>query len=807
MSNFFSLFAVVSACALLAACGGEDVPDDALADVTDDVTMLDAVEDHGTPDAGVDPGQDDAPEDTDQDAVIPTDTYDTLADVEDVVEVYEDTIENQMDIYFPGIRVECRPADLGCGSDEDCEDGLKCVARGCVSEAATASYEFSPDMYHVATMVLPGPDSPTGFDFNGDGVPDNKLAWAIGLFPEGTLRFNSILSDFTRTGVFNLMLELRDVPEDACGPVSLALHPATADIDLDGMPDGGDFQIRQDGFRQDGLGPVAQINSGAIDGNLLRSGPGVELPLKVPLTDGTVLSLPLEGFRVEMLVPDAPAGSGPRSSALALPDAPPDTNAVIGGYIRLSRVVDEINAQAKSCSCAGVNPDLPVASFRVEGGVATASCDQTIDTTPCDWSADGRFCTAMDAVCLAVNVMVMNMDVSSGVTVNDDGEPIPDALSLALYMNVTPSDLFEPPLAPDFAAVGDSWRMSPDCDVLQDDGPTRIGVLGNDHFMPSAPAEIVSVDLTGTDGTVDIIADGTQVVYTPNAGFWGYDGFAYTIDDGGGNQSTAQVGMRVSPATAYDPNRDLSSFCDMYCQQYELCYPDEFPTIYAGGTEQCVSDCFMKFTDLWTGTSPCALAQKQQELCRAALPCFRVPEFDIAMAVLAAGGETADYHCEDQVWARLDACGTCTPGTWGESCAPCPVTYSGPPCDGNGTCSDGSSGDGTCACFDGFENDLENGSCRIESICYPDPCTMKNAIAQSCYPMSDQEQNETFGCSCENNTFWDMNTHTCFDWCDPNPCTGLPNSDGTCMAMSLEYYCGCYPNFMWDPQMKMCVSI
>lgn len=804
MLNKYGLSVVVCACFLFAACGGGDVGGDVTEDAGDEVAELDAVDDPGTVDSVVDAGLDNG------DSANPADAVDEIppADAVDAthVDVYQDTIENRMDTYFEGIGVECRPIDLGCESDEDCDDGLKCVACGCVSEVDTASYQFSPDVYRVATMVLPDSETPTGFDLNGDGVPDNKLAWAIDAFPEGTLRFNSILSDFVRTGVFNLMIELRGLPEDGCGPVSLALHPATSDIDLDGLPDGGDFQIRQDGFRSDGLGPVAQINSGAVDGNLLRSGPGVELPLKVPLTDGTVLTLPLEGFRVEMLIPGTPSDSAPRSTALALRDAPPDTNAMIGGYIRLSRVVDEINAQAKSCACAGVNPDLPVASFRVESGLATASCDQAIDTTPCDWSADGRFCTALDAVCLAVGMMATNMDVTSGVTRNNEEEAIPDALSLALYMNVTPSGLFDPPLAPDFAAVGDSWRMSPDCDVLQDDGPTRIGVLGNDHFLPSAPAEIMSIDTSDADGSVGIIAGGTQVVYTPNPGFWGYDVFSYTISDGNGNQSTAQVGMRVSPAIGYNPDIDLASFCALYCQQYELCYPDEFPSLYSGGVDECLSSCMAEFNNLWVGTSACTVARKQQEICRAALPCFRVPEFDIAMQVLAEGGETADYHCEDQVWARLDACGTCNPGFWGQDCAPCPTSDMNIPCDATGTCSDGSAGDGSCACFDGYENDLENGSCRPEDICYPDPCTMQNAIPDSCYPSWGQDQIETFGCSCENNTFWNSSTQTCFDWCNPNPCLTVPNSDGTCMAMSLEYYCGCNQNFWWDAQSKTCAA-
>lgn len=817
--NPFCLAVLCAAlCSCVVACGGSTPFDDVTDDSAGDIATLDAEGDSGG-DTVADIGQVDLPADSDQDGQMPDSTDgvepgDTPkdpggADTYDIIEVYRDTVENQMETNFEGIDPECRPADLGCRNDEDCGEGQQCVATGCAVAASSESYQFSPDMFHVDRMVLPTGDAPTGFDMNGDGVPDNKLAWAIGIIPGGTLRFNSILSDFVRDGVFNLMIELRNRPDDDCGPLELALHPATSDINLDGLPDGDDYQVRQDGFRTDGLGPVAQINTVAIDGDLLRSGPGVELPLKVPLTDGTVLTLPLEGFRVEMRVPLATPVSDrdTRSLALGLARDSGDTNAVIGGYIRLARVVDEVNSQGKNCACAGVDPEKPIASFRVEGGAATASCDQTIDVGPCDWSADGRFCAAMDAVCLAISIMVLEMDVTSGKTTNDDGKAIPDALSLALYMSVSPSNLFEPPLAPDFAAVGDGWRVSPDCDVLQDDGPTLIGVMANDHFLPSNVPEIVSVDVSESNGMVQIATGGTQVIYTPNTGYWGYDDFTYTIEDDNGNQSTANVAIRVSPATGYDPNLDLSGFCTMYCHQYELCYPDEFPGLYSSGQDQCLSDCFMQHSEMFNGTSTCSLAFKLQELCRAALPCYRLPEFDIAMATLAAGGETEDYHCEDQVWARLEACGNCIPGTWGESCLPCPVTFSGPPCDGMGICSDGKAGDGTCACNQGYEVDPETGSCRWDDPCVPDPCTVENAIPQSCYQAWDAQQNPTYACSCENNTFWDIDTHTCFDWCNPNPCTNVPHSTGDCYAMSLDYTCGCIEAYYYDSAAKACLPM
>jgi len=182
-----------------------------------------------------------------------------------------------------------------------------------------------------------------------------------------------------------------------------------------------------------------------------------------------------------------------------------------------------------------------------------------------------------------------------------------------------------------------------------------------------------------------------------------------------------------------------------------------------------------------------------------------VTEFDDAMDVLAAGGSTDDYRCEEQVDARIGACGDCAPGSWGPACAVCPMSDMGIPCDGYGTCSDGTAGDGTCTCDQGYELDLENGTCRVEDICYPDPCTGTNETAGSCMSLMGQDEQMTYSCSCENGANWDYTDKVCFSWCEPNPCLADPNSNGTCYSMSLEYYCGCVENYFFDAGQKLCV--
>ncbi len=801
----------VVSCVWILACGGGSGPGDLSADVgTDGVEPSDP----GIPDPGlVDPGVDTPSEDPggpDGEVVQPDATE---ADAPDAgtADTPHDTFVDPMDELFDGIRPECRPPDLGCDSDDACAPGSRCIGTRCVEPVTPGDYAFSSDLLGVVAMALPAGDSPSGFDLNGDGVPDNMLAWAIGLYPEGTQVTNRILADFIRTGVFNLLVELRDLPSDACGPLQVALHPATGDLDLDGLPDDGGLQVRHDGFRPDGYGPVAQVNTAAIDGTLLRSGPGVELPLKLPLTDGTVLSLPLEGFRIELVLPEPPAAASPSGLPSApsprFAGAPEGTNAVIGGYVRLSRVVDEVNLQGRYCDCAGVDPGVPLATFRVDEAGAVAECEQAVDTGPCDQSADGRFCANLAEVCLAMSLMTAQADVASGVARDGQDRPIPDAVSLAFYLAVAPALLVEPPLAPDFAAVGDTWRASPDCDVLQDDGPTRIGVLANDHFLPDDPPTIVAVGTGDIQGAVQVVADGTRVVYTPSDGFFGFETFTYTIEDGQGNQSTAQVSMRVSPAIGYDPDRGLYDFCALWCRQASVCDPDGFQDRFEGNEFLCESECMGQFGNDWSLDTACAQALRHQHLCRISLPCFRLGAFDLAMTLLDQGDIPGDYRCETQVAARIAACGDCAPGTFGAQCSPCP-TRDDLPCGGFGTCLDGSAGDGSCDCLPGYEIDDDTGSCRFDDPCDPDPCaSIPLAFEDSCSWYWGQDNLPTYFCACDFGAFWNGLTRTCDTFCDPNPCLLDPNSTGVCHSQSLDYVCECIESFYFDPQFLECLPI
>ncbi len=81
-----------------------------------------------------------------------------------------------------------------------------------------------------------------------------------------------------------------------------------------------------------------------------------------------------------------------------------------------------------------------------------------------------------------------------------------------------------------------------DAVTLRQDTSTRIDVLANDSDPVGEGLLIASVT-NARQGSVQIVDN--EVLYTPAAGFHGTDSFSYSVQDGGGAQSTAAVAVRV----------------------------------------------------------------------------------------------------------------------------------------------------------------------------------------------------------------------------------------------------------------------
>lgn len=110
------------------------------------------------------------------------------------------------------------------------------------------------------------------------------------------------------------------------------------------------------------------------------------------------------------------------------------------------------------------------------------------------------------------------------------------AISNAATVSVTVSPLNDNPVA-----VNDVF------DVAQDSINNSLDVLGNDSDVDGDTLTITAVDATGSAGGA-VTTNGTDVSYSPLAGYSGQETFGYTIADGNGGTAFATVTVTVIPA-------------------------------------------------------------------------------------------------------------------------------------------------------------------------------------------------------------------------------------------------------------------
>ncbi|GAG13176.1 unnamed protein product, partial [marine sediment metagenome] len=94
-------------------------------------------------------------------------------------------------------------------------------------------------------------------------------------------------------------------------------------------------------------------------------------------------------------------------------------------------------------------------------------------------------------------------------------------------------------------AVNDDPVAVDDLAITGQDTPVDVDVLANDTDVEGDNLSVASV----TDpANGSVVNNGSNVTYTPNAGFTGDDTFTYTADDGNGGTATANVTVSVEPA-------------------------------------------------------------------------------------------------------------------------------------------------------------------------------------------------------------------------------------------------------------------
>jgi uncharacterized protein (TIGR03382 family) len=87
--------------------------------------------------------------------------------------------------------------------------------------------------------------------------------------------------------------------------------------------------------------------------------------------------------------------------------------------------------------------------------------------------------------------------------------------------------------------------------VFSNSGPNTLSVLANDTFAPDDP-ETLTITAVTQPANATVVNNGTNVTFTPAAGFRGTTTFNYTLSDGNGGTDTATVTVAVTnnPPTA-----------------------------------------------------------------------------------------------------------------------------------------------------------------------------------------------------------------------------------------------------------------
>ena len=127
--------------------------------------------------------------------------------------------------------------------------------------------------------------------------------------------------------------------------------------------------------------------------------------------------------------------------------------------------------------------------------------------------------------------LAFELEVTDNNNANDTDTVTFHVRDIGIGLPQTPSNLA--PMAKD------------DTFTTEEDTPVFIPVLANDTDADGDNSCIDSVKLQAINGSSVINSNGT-ITYSPNANFFGSDGFNYTITDGRGGNATARVSVSVN---------------------------------------------------------------------------------------------------------------------------------------------------------------------------------------------------------------------------------------------------------------------
>ncbi|MCA9563059.1 MAG: hypothetical protein KC561_06200 [Myxococcales bacterium] len=454
--------ALLIACAI-AACGGDDAPAVPSSADSSDLTASqdgsdETVEADSNEDAQTGEVEDDSSSD---DMASGADSTDLSSDSESSDLVISDAPIGDVDATPPTPIPEDRDARCTDGIDNDLDDLVDCADDDCSLAAACIACE-GPNIVRGGECVAPDAD-PEGeggtysyvnglripsqdgeahccFDFDGDEEIDNAAAQLLATLLSGT--------DFDAEFAHSLEADdLTMIFSWGHGENEEGFHVYLATNDLDGNGDpnqsfetrsAGNGTFRLDPASIDEHGAYIQFNRAEKDGDTLTAGPSI-MRLAIPFElDGEPFSLDVD-IEDAMVVGDiVPISTGIETVNLEITDGEEtDTygGLALGGVIPFEQIGEILNDFASDCSCAGFS-EGPVISYGPGTRNYEFECVQEPDG---DCSEAGTICQNLEAACLLLPAVGMLADI------DQDGDGVPDSLSIGVRLSLTGASLTEPP--------------------------------------------------------------------------------------------------------------------------------------------------------------------------------------------------------------------------------------------------------------------------------------------------------------------------------------------------------------------------
>jgi len=160
-----------------------------------------------------------------------------------------------------------------------------------------------------------------------------------------------------------------------------------------------------------GVQPKAYVPNGTLAANKIAAGPG-KIVINIELF-GSELALAISGAQ---LTANVDAANSDLTTGVAL------TSGKIGGYVKVSDIIDAVNVFAATCTCSGLTGDL--VTYDEATTSATCNGDLTAAQTACE--------TAGEDSCVSIisNCGLLTQGLPLFTDIDSDNDGTPDALSL-----------------------------------------------------------------------------------------------------------------------------------------------------------------------------------------------------------------------------------------------------------------------------------------------------------------------------------------------------------------------------------------